>query len=66
LRQLLRFALVAAFGLGLAACTASQSAPLVPRAGTSGHTYHVQDNGGGMVPCDPDVTTCGDPGPWRL
>lgn len=63
MRQLLRFALVVAFGLGLAACTASQPAPLVPRIGTNGHTYHVQDNGGGILPCSPEVTTCGGPGP---
>jgi hypothetical protein len=63
MRQLLRFALLAAFGLGLAGCTASQSASLVPRVGASGHTYNLQENLGGILPCDPTITTCGDPGP---
>jgi hypothetical protein len=64
MRKLLRLALVAAFGIGLAACTASQPAPLVPRIGSSGHATHVQDSGGGIIPgCDPTVTTCGTPGP---
>jgi len=65
LRELLRFTLVAAFSLGVAGCTASQPASLVPRIGASGHTVHAQDNSGGIIPgsCDPTVTTCGDPGP---
>ena len=64
LRELLRLALVAAFGLGVIGCTGSQPASLVPRIGASGHSVHVQDNGGGIIPgCDPTVTTCGDPGP---
>ena len=64
MRKLLRFALVAAFGIGLAACTASQPTSLTPRIGAGGHATHVQDTGGGIIPyCDPTVTTCGGSGP---
>jgi hypothetical protein len=60
MRKLLRFALIAALGLGPIACTGAQTASLLPRTGTSGHTLHVMDgNNGGIIPgCDPTVSSC--------